>query len=68
MKKLVPYLSLLCLAVSLIQCSGRDENADENYKPQGISKRGDTASTINPIVDPDPPVRDGDNWRNSQNN
>lgn len=49
-------------------CTHRDEdlisekNLKENIK-SNVQMRSDSAKSSEQIVDPDPPVRDGDNWR-----
>ncbi|WDF45985.1 hypothetical protein PQ459_13865 [Chryseobacterium sp. KACC 21268] len=67
MKKLFPFLSLMACAFGMLNCVNRDEGFSSNVENKGlqstVSFRGDSLITENPIVDPDPPVRDGDNWR-----
>lgn len=43
----------------------RDDQFDQIEKTRMM--KGDSAKTSEEIVDPDPPVRDGDNWRLVQN-
>lgn len=43
----------------------RDDLSDQIEK---MMMKGDSAKTSEEIVDPDPPVRDGDNWRLVPNN
>ncbi|MNY05809.1 hypothetical protein D3C86_1385390 [compost metagenome] len=45
----------------------RDDRSDQIEKTMMMMK-GDSAKTSEEIVDPDPPVRDGDNWRLVPNN
>lgn len=44
----------------------RDDRSDQIKKT--MMMKGDSAKTSGEIVDPDPPVRDGDNWRFVPNN
>lgn len=39
----------------------RDDRSDQIEKT--MMMKGDSTKTSGEIVDPDPPVRDGDNWR-----
>ncbi len=53
-------------------CTPRDDEkiAAETQKidaSEALARRGDSCNSTQPIVDPDPPVRDGDNWRSSSN-
>jgi len=67
MKKFIPIFSIAIAAFSLKNCSNRDleildlNESDNIQKNQVIRK--DSAKSSEEIVDPDPPVRDGDNWR-----
>lgn len=67
MKKLFPFLSLIACSFSMLNCVNRDEGLSSNVENNGprstVSFRGDSLIIEDPIVDPDPPVRDGDNWR-----
>lgn len=72
MKQLFPFLSLMACTFSMLNCAEHDDAAStktETYdlKPT-IFLREDTVRKENPPVDPDPPVRDGDNWRALPNN
>ena len=66
MKKFIPIFITAIAAFSLQNCSNRDENisdlnqSDEIHKNQVMRK--DSTKSSEEIVDPDPPVRDGDNW------
>ncbi|MFC4163373.1 hypothetical protein ACFOWU_06905 [Epilithonimonas zeae] len=67
MKKFIPIFSIAIAAISLQNCSNRDleildlNESDDIQKNQVMRK--DSAKSSEEIVDPDPPVRDGDNWR-----
>ncbi|WP_426278583.1 hypothetical protein ACN9MN_04555 [Chryseobacterium sp. S-02] len=67
MKKFIPIFSIAIAAISLQNCSNRDlEILDLNESDdiqQNQVMRKDSAKSSEEIVDPDPPVRDGDNWR-----
>lgn len=67
MKKFIPILSLAVLSFAVQNCNNRDEDlARENYNSEKFSSKSqskDSITTKQSIVDPDPPVRDGDNWR-----
>jgi len=70
MKKFIPILCLTAFTFAVQNCNNRDEDlVRENYSKEVISntsqKRSDTTTKQPSIVDPDPPVRDGDNWRTS---
>jgi len=67
MKKLFPFLSLIACSLSMLNCAEHDDAAlskteTDDLKP-AVFLRGDTLRKDNSPVDPDPPVRDGDNWR-----
>ncbi len=67
MKKLIPIFSIAIAAMSLQNCANRDEDliredSSHEYLKISIMKK-DSARSSEEIVDPDPPVRDGDNWR-----
>lgn len=77
MKKFIPFFSIMIAAVSLQNCTHRDEdmisNSAYNEKSEpiinGLVMKQDSAKSIEVIEDPgtkDPPVRDGDNWRLTQ--
>lgn len=71
MKKFIPILCLTALTFAVQNCNNRDEDlATENYNSEAFSNKSISDSTIKKtsIVDPDPPVRDGDNWRINPNN
>ncbi|MDH6252466.1 hypothetical protein M2347_002193 [Chryseobacterium sp. H1D6B] len=73
MKKFIPIFSIAVASVFVQNCTSRDEDITSDHdKFDEISKtlmmRGDSAKTSEEIVDPDPPVRDGDNWRVVPNN
>jgi len=67
MKKFIPIFSIAIAAISLQNCSNGDleildlNESDDIQKNQVMRK--DSAQSSEEIVDPDPPVRDGDNWR-----
>lgn len=67
MKKLIPIFSIAIAAMSLQNCANRDEDLihhGRSYEDLKISiMKKDSAKSSEEIVDPDPPVRDGDNWR-----
>ncbi len=58
--------------MSLQNCANRDEDIitdDSSYEGLKISiMKKDSARSSEEIVDPDPPVRDGDNWRITNKN
>lgn len=67
MKKLFPFLSLIACAFGVLNCAEHDDavlpkTETDDLKP-AVFLRGDTIRKDNPPVYPDPPVRDGDNWR-----
>lgn len=76
MKKFIPILSLAIGSVCLQNCINRDEDIDSDYKvppelKNNMMIRQDSAKSIEETIDtnpPDPPVRDGDNWRLYKNN
>jgi hypothetical protein len=68
MKNLIPLLSIALSSVCLQNCTNRDEDLirdniqlDEDRSTSLMKK--DSAKSSEEILDPDPPVRDGDNWR-----
>ncbi|SHM23738.1 hypothetical protein SAMN05444360_109131 [Chryseobacterium carnipullorum] len=68
MKKFIPIFSITIASVFMQNCTHRDEEINvRDDRPDQIEKtmmmKGDSAKTSEEIVDPDPPVRDGDNWR-----
>jgi len=67
MKKLIPIFSIAIAAMSLQNCANRDEDLIRDDSPHEDLKisimKKDSAKSSEEIVDPDPPVRDGDNWR-----
>lgn len=72
MKKFIPIFSIVIAAMSLQNCANRDEDLirdDSSYEELKISMmKKDSARSSEEIVDPDPPVRDGDNWRITNKN
>lgn len=73
MKKLIPIFSIAIASVFMQNCTHRDEEMNvRDDRSDQIEKtmmmKGDSAKTSEEIVDPDPPVRDGDNWRTVPNN
>ncbi|WP_333853006.1 hypothetical protein [Epilithonimonas sp.] len=55
-------------SVFLQNCVQRDEDTIANNNVQdevknNLQMRSDSTKSSEEIVDPDPPVRDGDNWR-----
>lgn len=72
MKKLIPIFSIAIAAISLQNCANRDEDIirdGRSYEDLKISiMKKDSARSSEEIVDPDPPVRDGDNWRITNKN
>lgn len=72
MKKFIPIFSIAIAAMSLQNCANRDEDLirdDGSYEELKISMiKKDSAKSSEEIVDPDPPVRDGDNWRITNKN
>ncbi|SMP12343.1 MULTISPECIES: hypothetical protein [Chryseobacterium] len=68
MKKFIPIFSITIASVFMQNCTHRDEEINvRDDRSDQIEKtmmmKGDSAKTSEEIVDPDPPVRDGDNWR-----
>ncbi|WP_288244006.1 hypothetical protein [uncultured Chryseobacterium sp.] len=73
MKKIIPILGVSIGAVLLQQCEERNEPVQDltipsEMKVEGQEVRKDSAKSSQEIVDPDPPVRDGDNWRSIPHN
>lgn len=76
MKKFIPILSLAIGSVCLQNCINRDEDIESDYRvspevQKTMMMRQDSAKSIEGTIDPnppDPPVRDGDNWRLYKNN
>lgn len=73
MKKFIPFLSIVIGSISLQNCAERDEDiiSTKNEKFElrnNLQMKSDSAKSAEEIVDPDPPVRDGDNWRISNKN
>ncbi|QQQ28923.1 hypothetical protein [Chryseobacterium indoltheticum] len=73
MKKFIPIFSITIASVFMQNCTHRDEEINvRDDRSDQIEKtmlmKGDSAKTSGEIVDPDPPVRDGDNWRLVPNN
>lgn len=73
MKKFIPIFSITIASVFMQNCTHRDEEINvRDDRSHQIEKtmmmKGDSAKTSGEIVDPDPPVRDGDNWRLVPNN
>lgn len=71
MKQFIPFLSVTIASVFLQNCTNRDEEVISSNNQlkieKTIMKREDSAKTSGEILDPDPPVRDGDNWRLAPN-
>ncbi|MCD9855765.1 hypothetical protein LUD75_13660 [Epilithonimonas sp. JDS] len=67
MKKFIPIFSITVASVFIQSCTHReDESQGRAHQSDHIEKtimKGDSVKTSEEIVDPDPPVRDGDNWR-----
>lgn len=73
MKKFIPIFSITIASVFMQNCTHRDEEInvrDDQFDQieKTMMMKGDSAKTSEEIVDPDPPVRDGDNWRLVPNN
>ncbi len=73
MKKFIPIFSITIASVFIQNCTHRDEeiNLRDDQSDQiemTMMMRGDSTKTSGEIIDPDPPVRDGDNWRLVPNN
>ncbi|WP_418122923.1 hypothetical protein ACNFU2_20260 [Chryseobacterium sp. PTM-20240506] len=77
MKKFIPFFTIVIGVVSLQNCTHRDDDIISNNgkieKPEptinDMAMKQDSAKSIEAIKDPetkDPPVRDGDNWRLTQ--
>ncbi len=68
MKKFIPFLSIVTGSILLQNCVQRDEdiistNNEKFEMKTPLQMRFDSAKIAEQIIDPDPPVRDGDNWR-----
>lgn len=70
MKNLIPILSMAIASVSLQNCVNRDEDTTTDFNQSEqlqivIMKSADSTNSSEETLDPDPdpPVRDGDNWR-----
>jgi hypothetical protein len=67
MKKFIPIFSITIASVLIQNCTNRDDeiNVHDNQSDQieKMMMKGDSTKSSKDIVDPDPPVRDGDNWR-----
>nr|WP_314492144.1 hypothetical protein [uncultured Chryseobacterium sp.] len=68
MKKFIPIFSVAIASVLLQNCTNRDEDVSSDHHRSDDTQpmfmmRGDSTRSTGEIVDPDPPVRDGDNWR-----
>ncbi|MBF6643926.1 MULTISPECIES: hypothetical protein [Chryseobacterium] len=68
MKKIIPILGIGIGALILQRCAERNDNIQDLtdssvQKLNDQSVRKDSTRSTQEIVDPDPPVRDGDNWR-----
>ncbi len=73
MKKLIPIFSITIASVFMQNCTHRDEevNVRDDQSDQlekTMMMKGDSTKSSGNDVDPDPPVRDGDNWRVVPNN
>lgn len=73
MKKFIPIFSIAIASVFMQNCTHRDEDVISDNDPfdhieKTLMMRGDSTKSSGEIVDPDPPVRDGDNWRTVPNN
>lgn len=70
MKKLIPILSLALGSAMMQNCSQRDEdiasstitNSADKLQDHPMMGR-DSTQLSDHHLDPDPPVRDGDDWR-----
>ncbi|MXS71591.1 hypothetical protein GSF70_10215 [Flavobacteriaceae bacterium W22] len=74
MKKFIPIFSIAIASVCLQNCINREEDIVSDSDPlteieKEMMMRGDSAKSSGEILDPDPdpPVRDGDNWRSIPN-
>lgn len=70
MKNLIPIISVAIASASLQNCANRDEDATTDFiqseqLDKAFMKSADSANSSEETLypDPDPPVRDGDNWR-----
>ncbi|MCS3869473.1 hypothetical protein J3D55_002389 [Chryseobacterium ginsenosidimutans] len=70
MRKFIPIFSITIASVCMQSCSNRDEDITSSHdRPDDVQKtlliRQDSTKSPEQISDPepDPPVRDGDNWR-----
>ena len=68
MRKIIPILCLSMTMPLLLQCTERTEDTQESLPPERslVSKTlpgKDSVQLSETVVDPDPPVRDGDHWR-----
>ena len=73
MKNFIPFFSVAVAAICLQNCCNRDEEITPNYHSQdevqtALIQKVDSTKTAEDTVDPnppEPPVRDGDNWRSN---
>ena len=67
MKKFIPIFSITITSVLMQNCTNRDDEInirnDQSDQIEKMMMKGDSTKSSEEIVDPDPPVRDGDNWR-----
>ena len=68
MKKFIPFFSIVIASVLMQNCTNREEDVisdSDQFDQTGktLMMRGDSTKSSGEIVAPDPPVRDGDNWR-----
>lgn len=67
MKKLIPFLTIVIGSVFLQNCTQRDKEITQNttqfeQKKELHRAKGDSTKSSEHL-DPDPPVKDGDDWR-----
>lgn len=67
MKKLIPLLAIVTGSVFLQNCTQRDEEITQlqthfEREQEPISAKGDSTESSGHVY-PDPPVKDGDDWR-----
>lgn len=73
MKKFIPIFSITIASVFMQNCTNREDEInvrDDQFDQiqKTMMMKGDSTRSSEEIVDPDPPVRDGDNWRLVPNN
>lgn len=73
MRKFVPIFSIVTASVFMQNCIRQDEDSisahnQSDHVQKALMMRRDSAKSSEQVLYPDPPVRDGDNWRRVQDN